>query len=613
MSMLEFNGGVYAGGQLDDLAERMQRRAQTTPPGMCPVELALAAIEQSAAQTCGKCVPCREGLPLLAQKVRAIAECRATERDYQETLQLARVIADASDCAIGWQAARDFLYSTEAYAVEYASHIDRHMCVQGTGQSVPCETECPAHVNVPGYIALTAQGDLAGAIAMIRKDNPFPTACGYVCEHPCEAHCRRRLIDAPLNIRGIKKYAVDGVAADTVPTPEALPASGRSVAVVGAGPSGLTAAYFLALMGHHVDVFEARKQLGGMMRYGIPAYRFPREKLDQDIRAILGAGDISVHAETPVDAAKMEELSAGHDAVYVAIGAQGGKMLDLPGADAEGVMSAVDLLTRIGDGDYPDFTGKRVVVIGGGNVAMDCARTSVRAGAASVQVAYRRRIDDMTGPAHRNRFRHAGGRRNPHAPVARPHRGRRDGPLHGARHPAPVHRRGQARPSGAAEGEQAAAAHPGRRHSRRCGPGHRIGPLRRGRHGSRSRAFHRNAPAQGSGSLPNVFVGGDCQLGPKTVILAVGAGKVAARNIDEFMGYHHTLNIDVEAPDPRPNDRQPYGRVEVHERIASERRCDFEGVELGMSEQEALQECGRCLRCDHYGSGSMLGGRKQYV
>ena len=394
--MLEFNGGVYAGGQLDDLAERMQRRAQTTPPGMCPVELALAAIEQSAAQTCGKCVPCREGLPLLAQKVRAIAECRATERDYQETLQLARVIADASDCAIGWQAARDFLYSTEAYAAEYASHIDRRMCVQGTGQSVPCETECPAHVNVPGYIALAAQGDLAGTIAMIRKDNPFPTACGYVCEHPCEAHCRRRLIDAPINIRGIKKYAVDGVAADTVPTPEALPASGRSVAVVGAGPSGLTAAYFLALMGHHVDVFEARKQLGGMMRYGIPAYRFPREKLDQDIRAILGAGDISVHTETPVDAAKMEELSADHDAVYVAIGAQGGKMLDLPGADAEGVMSAVDLLTRIGDGDYPDFTGKRVVVIGGGNVAMDCARTSVRAGAASVQVAYRRRIDDMT-------------------------------------------------------------------------------------------------------------------------------------------------------------------------------------------------------------------------
>ena len=224
MSMLEFNGGVYAGGQLDDLAERMQRRAQTTPPGMCPVELALAAIEQSAAQTCGKCVPCREGLPLLAQKVRAIAECRATERDYQETLQLARVIADASDCAIGWQAARDFLYSTEAYAAEYASHIDRRMCVQGTGQSVPCETECPAHVNVPGYIALAAQGDLAGTIAMIRKDNPFPTACGYVCEHPCEAHCRRRLIDAPINIRGIKKYAVDGVAADTVPTPEALPA-----------------------------------------------------------------------------------------------------------------------------------------------------------------------------------------------------------------------------------------------------------------------------------------------------------------------------------------------------------------------------------------------------
>ena len=611
--MLAFNSGVYAGGQLDDLAERMQRRAQTTPPGMCPVTLALAALEQSAEQTCGKCVPCREGLPLLAQKVRAIAECRATERDFQETLQLAHVIADASDCAIGWQAARDFLYSTEAYAAEYASHIDRHACLPGTGQSVPCETECPAHVNVPGYIALAAQGDLAGTIAMIRKDNPFPTACGYVCEHPCEAHCRRRLIDAPINIRGIKKYAVDGVAADTVPTPAPLPSSGRSVAVVGAGPSGLTAAYYLALMGHHVDVFEARKQLGGMMRYGIPAYRFPREKLDQDIRAILGAGDIDVHYETPVDAAKMAELSADHDAVYVAIGAQGGKMLDLPGADSEGVMSAVDLLTRIGDGDYPDFTGKRVVVIGGGNVAMDCARTSVRAGASSVQVAYRRRVDDMT--ALRTEIDSAMQEGVEILMLQSPDHIEVDEAGHcTALITQPQYigavKRGRPAPQKA---DKPPLRIPADIILVAVGQAIESAPFEEaGMEANRTR-FTATPQLEAAGSLPNVFVGGDCHTGPKTVILAVGAGKVAARNIDEFLGYHHTLNIDVEAPSPRPNDRQAYGRVEVHERLPHERRCDFEGVELGMSEEEALQECGRCLRCDHFGSGAMLGGRKQYV
>ncbi len=215
----------------------------------------------------------------------------------------------------------------------------------------------------------------------VRKDNPFPTACAFVCEHPCEAGCRRKLIDAAINIRGIKKYAVDQARADRVPTPAPSAATGRRIAVVGGGPSGLTFAYFLALMGHEVDVFEAKKSFGGMMRYGIPSYRFPRERLDEDVAAILSAGAINAHLGVRIDAAAMEKLSKSHDAVYVAIGADEGKKLDIEGADSRGVASAVELLGSIGDGDYPDFTGKRVVVIGGGNVAMDCARTSVRAGA----------------------------------------------------------------------------------------------------------------------------------------------------------------------------------------------------------------------------------------
>ena len=174
------------------------------------------------------------------------------------------------------------------------------------------------------------------------------------------------MVDAPVNIRGIKKYIMSTVAADTVETPAPLPATGKRVAVVGAGPSGLTCAYFLGLMGHAVTVFERRSRLGGMMRYGIPAYRLPRERLDEDIRAVLGAGDIEVRTGCDVQTDEMRTLVDEFDAVYVAVGAQGGKTLSIEGADAAGVMSAVDVLEAIGDEQYPDFTGKNVVVIGGG-------------------------------------------------------------------------------------------------------------------------------------------------------------------------------------------------------------------------------------------------------
>ena len=353
-------------------------------------------LETGAAQTCGKCVPCRDGLPQLASLVRSILDCKATAADLDRARVLAEMIRDASDCVIGYEAAAQFLAGLETHADEYESHVQRHACTPGTEQKVPCEALCPAHVNVPAYIALVAAGDYAGAVNMVRKDNPLPTACAFVCEHPCERRCRRGLLDAPINIRGIKKFAVDSCAADKAPVPARSAQTNRRVAVIGGGPSGLTCAYFLSLMGHDVVIFEARKHLGGMLRYGIPAYRLPRERLDEDINAILAVGGIEVRLETKVGTQAMAELQNEFDAVYVAIGAQKGKGLRIDGAKAEGVISAVDLLGRIGDGDYPDFSGKRVAVIGGGNVAMDCVRTAVRAGADEVSCVYRRRVADMT-------------------------------------------------------------------------------------------------------------------------------------------------------------------------------------------------------------------------
>lgn len=606
MGRLTVEPAAKADGQMGEFVEAFARRVEAMPPGQCPVGMMLGQLQASMAQTCGKCTPCAQGMPKIAALLRDVAEFRATEATVGEIRAKATLLRDTADCAVGWQAGQMVLEGLDAFADEFASHVEAGTCAPGTRQTVPCVTLCPAHVNVPAYIALAEEGRFAEAVKMIRKDNPFPTACALVCEHPCEERCRRTMVDASVNIRGIKKYIVDTVAADTVETPAPLPSTGKRVAVVGAGPSGLTCAYFLALMGHEVVVHEARKKLGGMMRYGIPAYRFPRERLDEDIRAILGAGSIEVKTECAVDAAEMAKLAGWYDAVYVAIGAQGGKTLALEGADAEGVMSAVDLLGVIGDGEHPDFTGKKVVVIGGGNVAMDCARTSVRLGAESVTVAYRRRLEDMTALPAEVESAIAEGVEM--MCLQAPERIEVD-----------------------AEGRAAALV---------CQP-QRIGAVKRGRPApvaadkpelrleadivliAVGQAIE-SAPFEEYGmeadrtyfvadqylramGQEGVFVGGDCQWGPKTVIMAIAAGKTAAANIDHELGFHHELDCGAAVPPARPNDRTAYGRVQVAERPACERKHDFEGVEVPMTDEEVAQECCRCLRCDVYGIGALTG------
>ena len=588
------------------------RRIEATPPGQCAITLLLSQLDASVLQTCGKCVPCRDGLPQLAEILRRIASCKAETGDLEAFKSLAEMIRDGSDCAIGWDAAQMVLDGIERFKDEFESHIEAHACQKGIAQSVPCETFCPAHVDVPGYIALAGEGRFAEAVALIRKDNPFPTACGFVCEHPCEKRCRRTLIDAPINIRGIKKYACDGAAADKVPVPKALPPTGRTIAVIGAGPSGLTCAYYLALMGHKVKVFEARDKLGGMMRYGIPAYRFPRERLDEDVRAILSAGDIEVVTNATIGTEEMKTLAQECDAVYVAIGAHAAKGLKLPGMESKGVISAVEMLRAIGDDVYPDYHGKKIVVIGGGNVAMDCVRTAVRAGADEVNLVYRRRIDDMTALKEEIHAAIAEGvemltleapvsveadeEGNARALIMQPQKiGAFSRGRPGVTAAQKETERLEADLIIAAVGQDVVTK-----------PFEDFGmPVKWG-------AFVTDEFLQVPG-FTNVYAGGDCQSGPTTVIRAVGAGKAAARNIDEMLGYHHILDCGVTAPPPKPNNRTPMGRVNIIERPVKFRKRDFKDVELGMSREEAIQECGRCLRCDCFGAGAACGGRIQYV
>ena len=397
MSRLDVKTPSRAQDVVDQLYRNMERRIAASPPGLCPVDMALNFLSLCQAQTCGKCVPCRVGLQQLANMIREVLDGEPDERILTRIEETAQVVAATADCAIGIDAAQLVLTGLRGFREDYEEHVRHHRCLGSVGNPVPCVAMCPAGVDIPGYVALIKAGRYADAVRLIRKDNPFPTACAYICEHPCEARCRRNMVDDAISIRGLKRYAVDQ--AGEVPQPAPAKATGKKVAVVGGGPGGLSAAYYLALMGHSVTVYERRRALGGMMRYGIPSYRFPRELLDGEVSSILSLG-VTVHTGVDVGTdVSFDALKNDFDCVYLAIGAHTDKKTGIPGEDSANVISAVELLRAIGDNDLPDFTGLRVVVIGGGNVAMDVTRSAIRLGARTVTCVYRRRQADMTALA----------------------------------------------------------------------------------------------------------------------------------------------------------------------------------------------------------------------
>lgn len=604
MNRLEIIRPSGAEQKVSSLYSDLARRGAVAPAGNCPVEQSAAFLTLCVSQSCGKCVPCRVGLHQMSLILNRILEGEGKMEDLDTLERLARAIRDSADCAIGYEAAGSLLDCLHSFHDDFMAHIRSNHCT-ATFVPVPCKLGCPAHVDIPEYIALVKEKRYADAVRVIRYDNPFPAACALVCEHPCENACRRNMVDAAINIRGIKRMAIDN--AGVVPTPDPLPATGKKVAVIGGGPSGLTAAYFLRLMGHSVTVFEQRKKLGGMMRYGIPRYRLPESYLSADIDAILSTGVVA-RTETPVTGELYEQLRGEYDAIYLAIGAHAANSLGVPGEDAKGVLSAVELLRAMGDEEKLDLTGKRVVVVGGGNVAMDCTRTAKRLGAKEVKCVYRRRQKDMT--ALPEEVEGAIAENCEMVTMMAPVRVEKDAEggvaalivqpqIPGA------YDRGRPRPVKAERGEVRiecdviVAA---------------IGQLvdsaafaERGvpisRHNLQSDA---GCTVFGSEA---VFAGGDAVSGPSTVIRAVEAGKTAAVNIDAYLGFRHVLPRPVSIPDAPRTSVGPCGRIDMTERSAAERADDFELMELCMTEQEAKQECSRCLRCDHHGLGAFLGGR----
>ncbi len=596
--------------RMDVALTKFRSRINSYPPGMCPLVLYRSILQMSMNQSCGKCVPCRDGLVEVDRLLGSVLDGDATEQTITRMRKLCEIIVQTADCAVGVVAANTVLDSLREFADEYESHVRERRCVENVVQTVPCMTLCPAHVDVPGYIALIREGDYAGAINLIRDRNPFPTACAMVCEHPCERKCRRSIVDAPINIRGLKKYAVDQIGADKVKTPCANVSTGKRIAVVGGGPSGLTAAYYLALMGHGVDVYDEHEKAGGMLRYGIPEYRLPKLRLDEDIRAILGAGDIRFHCGVKVgkDIA-FTEICASHDAVYLGLGAQLGNKMPMEGAEAANCVAAADFLQSVAHGAAPDLKGKRVVLIGGGNVAMDAARTAVRFGAATVHVFTRKRDDYTALESEIESAMQEGVRFRTLLSFLNIETDKEDGLVRAVwlqpQIVGPYDRFGMVT-------TEHSSAYPYRF---LCD--YLIMAV-----GQRSdlSAFAELPTERGRVSadetcrvvgMDGVFSGGDCVTGPSTAIRAIAAGQVAAFNIDEYLGYHHKVACDVAAPDATPNQCIPTGRCEIEERDPFERREDFKHVECPMTDEEAQREASRCLRCDVYGCGCMEGGRGQ--
>ncbi len=608
MSRLEVKTPGQAQAVVEQLYRNMERRIAASPPGLCPVDMALNFLDLCRAQTCGKCVPCRIGLTQLSNMIREVLDGEPDLGILRRIEKTAQVIVDTADCAIGTDAAQLVLMGLKGFRDDYEEHILHHRCLGSLKNPVPCVALCPAGVDIPGYIALISEGRCDDAVRLIRKDNPFPTACAYICEHPCEARCRRNMVDDALNIRGLKRYAVDH--AGDVPQPKPAKATGKSVAIVGGGPGGLSAAYYLALMGHKVTVYEKQKALGGMMRYGIPSYRFPREKLDAEIASILSLG-IEVHIGVDVGTdVSFDELKQQYDCLYLSIGAHTDKKTGIEGEDSLGVVSAVELLRHIGDNEMPDFTGQNVVVIGGGNVAMDVTRSAIRLGAEKVTCVYRRRQEDMTAQAEEVEGAIAEGAEvlTLQAPL------RIEADENG--HVAAL----WTQPQMIGEMDKAGRPRPNTA---------KVEPLRIPANtiivaigqGIETRGLEQTGIkiqrggallADSSTQLPDmvgVFAGGDCVTGPATVIRAIAAGKAAAANIDEYLGFNHEIESEVKVPTPKCTDLRPRGRVNATEREACERKGDFQCIECGMTDQEAGQESSRCLRCDHFGYGIFKGGR----
>ncbi len=476
----------------------------------------------------------------------------------------------------------------------------------------PCQQTCPAEIDIPRYISQIKSGEYEAAVNTIRERNPLLLACGRVCPHPCEEYCRRSIEDDPVSINQLKRFVADLEMNSGKRFPISVaPDTGKRVAVIGGGPAGLSAAFFLRRLGHGVTIFEAMPKLGGMIRYGIPEYRLPKKVLDWEIEGILNLGiDHHTNVKMGVDFDLGSLIGAGFDAVFFGVGAWDDYNLQIPGEEYAGCFTGIDFLARIGN-NKPIKLGKRAAIIGGGNTAIDCARTMVRTGAEKVYLVYRRTRNEM--PANEVEIVAADHEGIEFVFLAAPKQviADSDGNVtgleylkmelgepdaSGRRRPVPV------------DGSEtvlevdmiitAIGQSPDLSFRKE---GTRLDELDI----TRWNTFEVN-PETCQTNVPYIFAAGDAQTGPATVVAAIGGGRRAARAMDQFLkgkpvvGVPRALlsqrHIDESIFDTVPGVEKSK-RVEMPELSVSERIDNFVEVDLVISEADALRESSRCLNC----------------
>jgi len=463
---------------------------------------------------------------------------------------------------------------------------------------IPCKNACPAGVDVPRYIRLIAEGKFAEAIEIIREEVPFPATLGRVCPHPCEDVCRRADLDDAINIKELKRFAAEhdrGLEGELTEIP---PKTGKSVAIVGSGPAGMTCGYYLSKLGHQVTIFEALPEPGGMLRYGIPDYRLPKEVIEREIEEIRKVG-VNIKTNTKVESLD-EIFEQGFDAIFLAMGMSKGKKLGIEGEDSLGVIDGISFLRDVKQGKMIKL-GQKVAVIGGGNVAVDAARTALRLGAKDVHILYRRSRAEM--PAYAEEVEQALdegvninflvmpykiSKKNGKLSLECFHMELGKPDLSGRRQPIPIKDKNFSMDFDnviVAIGQRLDIPE---RFDLSLSP---FGTLE-----VDSNTF--------TTSRKGVFAGGDMVSGPATVIEAIAMGKRVAQAIDQYLGGQGMIEeklIETERPDPylgRDEGFASLKRVEVPILQAEERSSGFKEVILGYTEEQAIEEAKRCLRCD---------------
>jgi NADH-quinone oxidoreductase subunit F len=562
----------------------------------CMVDVARYFIAFTQSESCGKCVPCRLGTKQMLAILEDITGGRGKLEDIDLLLSLGEQVKSGSLCGLGQTTPNPILTTIRYFRDEYEEHIKKHHCRAAVCERLvkaPCSHTCPAGVDAPRYIRFIAQGKPAEALAVVRERIPFPSVCGYVCIHPCEAKCRRALLDEAIRIKDLKRFAADHGDGLWKENSRVAPASGKRVAIVGSGPAGLTAAYYLAKLGHVVTVFEALPEAGGMMRVGIPDYRLPKDILRAEIKEIEDIG-VDIKTNTRVDSLD-KLLTDGYNAVFLATGAHQGMKIGVEGENSPGVIDCVTFLREVSLGKKVEL-GSRVAVIGGGNAAIDSARTALRLGAKEVTILYRRTRSEMPASAEEIEGAIAEGVKIEFL-VAPSSIASKNGKVElvsirmklGA-----VDASGRPRPE-PIEGSEFALSFD----TVIAAVGQRPDiPAQFNINLSRGNTVEVD-PDSLATSREGVFAGGDAKRGPASVIEAIADGRQAAVSIDKYLGGKGEID-EVLAPPEEITTEEPLeeGRAKAPALPLAQRLKSFKVVELGLGEKAAIREAKRCLRCD---------------